>query len=436
MDYKIIKLPKSEIEIEVVLPFLEFEPHIKRAAVLLSEENDIEGFRRGRAPYDVVKNRFGENVIYERAAEIAVKKTYPSVLDRLFTSKELASDHPPIGKPEITITKLAPGNELEYKVKTAILPEVKLPDYNKIAKRVLAEKKEVSVKDEDVAKALDWIREARAPMVTVNREAKAGDRVEIDFEIRQGVVKIEKGESRNHPAILGKGKFIPGFEEALMGMRAGESKEFSLEVPATWHEKNLAGKKLDFKVSVKLVQEIQLPELTDEFAKGLGDFKSVEDLRNNVRTGMLKEQEDKEKERIRVLIIEGIAKEAEVDIPDVLIEAEIEKMLEELKSGVEGMGMKLTDYLLHLKKTEDDLKKEWRPEAEKRVRIAFCLREIARLEKIEPSGEEVEARVNQFLAQFRSAEDADKKVDPEGLREYTRGILRNEKVFELLEAIS
>lgn len=456
MNYQIAKLPKSEIEILVTTPFTDFEPQVKRAATLISEEIEIEGFRKGKAPYDIVKSRIGEQAIYERAAELAVRATYPNVLAGIRNQESGIRDFLPVGQPQIVITKLAPGNELQYKVRTAIMPEVKLPDYKKIAKRVFAGEKEVSVSDEEVEKALEWVREAKAPIVTVSREARKGDRVEVDFEARLGGVnphtisgatedaseaqrqigvgvKIEGGESKNHPFIIGKSKFVPGFEKEIIGMKAGEEKTFTLKVPENWHEKNLAGKALDFRTSLRLVQEIQLPELTDEFAQSMGDFKGREDLKNSLRDSIGQEKKDKEKERLRVLTIEEVAGEAVINVPDVLIDGEAEKMLEELKSGVGQMGVRWEDYLAHIKKTIEDLRKEWRGEAEKRVRIALCLREIAKLEKIEPNKEEIEARSNQFLVQFKSAEETGKSVDAEGLREYTRGILQNEKVFELLE---
>lgn len=433
MDYSLKELPRSEVELLISIPFSEFEPHTKRAAVLISEETEIEGFRKGRASYDVVKSRIGEQAIYERAAELAVRMTYPKILEELVTSNQLPVFRPPIGQPQITITKLAPGNELQYKVKTALMPEVELPDYKKIARRVLAGKKEVWVSDEEVEKALDWVREARAPLVTVSREARKGDRVEVDFESRSGGAKIEGGESRNHPLIIGRGKFVPGFEEEIIGMKTGEEKSFRLYVPESWQDKNLAGKDLDFKVALRLVQEIQLPELTDEFAKSVGDFKIMEDLKKSIREGMLREKEDKEKERMRVLMIEDVAQNAVLEIPEVLTDGEVEKMLGELKSGMGQMGVKWEDYLLHIKKTIEDLKKEWRDQAERRVRVALSLREIAKLEKIEPGEEEIKERSDKFLEQYRSTKQAQENIDPESLREYTRSILQNEKVFEFLE---
>ena len=244
MNFTITPLPKSEAEIEVILPFPEFEPHLKRAAAALSERIEIEGFRKGKAPYDVVKNKVGESVIYEEAAELAVRRTYPEVVTQIREEKK--GDFTPIGRPEITVTKLAPGNEFAYKIKLALLPAVALPDYKSIAQKIGAKKEEAAVSDEEVDKAVQWLRESRTTLVTVSRRAQKGDRVEVDFEIRHGGVKIEGGESRNHPLILGEHRFLPGFEDELTGLEAGEKKEFTLVAPADWRDKNFAGKPLDF----------------------------------------------------------------------------------------------------------------------------------------------------------------------------------------------
>ena len=435
MNYSVINLPKSEIEIEITLLVAEFEPYVKRAAVSISERVEIEGFRTGKAPYEVVKSKVGEQAIYEEAAELAVRKTYPeTVRETMDKRQEAGEDFTPIGKPEITITKLAPGNELMYKVRIALLPHVSLPDYKTIAKKARGKRQEATVSDEETDKAVQWLRESRATLVTVSRKAEKGDRVEVDFEIRHHGVKVEGGESRNHPLVLGEGKFLPGFEDNLAGMAPGERKEFALAAPHDWSDRTWAGKTLDVSAQMRLVQERTVPELTDEFAHGLGDFASVDALKKSVREGLLAEKREKETQRIRGLMMEEIAGQARMEIPEVLTAGETEKMLSELKSGIEEMGMKWEDYLTHIKKTPEELRGEWRQEAERRTRIALVLREIARQEHIEPAEEEITARANRSLAQYGSPDGAQKQVDAQGLKEYARGILKNEKVFELLEA--
>lgn len=477
MEVKIKTLPKSEVEINVIIPFLAFEPYVKRAAIVISEETEIEGFRRGKAPFAVVKEKVGEAAIYEKAANMAVRRSYLEVLEK---ARENKSDEEflPIGRPEVVILKVAPENDLEYKIKIALFPKVALSDYKDVARRAKKEKKEIAVDEKEITKALEWIRESRAPLVTVDREARKDDRVEIDFEVRHGGVKIEGGESKDHPLILGKGKFLPGFEDKLVGMKTGEEKEFNLVAPEDWHEKNFAGKSLDFKIMMKLVQERSLPEVDDEFAKGLGKFENIESLKRNLREGIAQEKEEKERQRIRSLLVEEIAAGIRADLPEVLVESELDKMFTELKSGVDGMGLKWEDYLMHVhpvrekslqapletsfqektasrergsltgqatevvpegaafsngvKKAEEALKAGWRGEAEKRVRAALALRYIANKENINVTPEEIEARASQFLRQFGAPEEA-RAIDPTELREHMRGVIRNEKVFEFLE---
>lgn len=435
MDYKLNKLPHSEVEVEITLQFEEFEPQVKRAAQLISEEIEIEGFRKGKAPYEVVKQRVGEAAIYERAADLGVRKAWKEVFDRMVKSGEIPPKNPLIGHPEVSVTKLAPGNALEFKVKAALLPFVKLPDYRAIAKRVGEVKKETAVEEKEIEDALNWLQDSRTKLVTVDREAKKGDRVEVDFQISRGGVKIENGESKNHPLILGQGKFLPGFEEAVMGMKKGEKKEFTLEIPKDWHDASLAGKPFDFSVTMGLVQDRQMPEANDEFAKMLGNFESLDALKANIREGLATEKKDKENQRIKALVIEEIAKNAEIDVPEALVLSELEKMKQELESNITQVGMKWEDYLLHIKKSEEDLKKDWREDALRRVRAALCLRAIADQEHIEAPEEEVSEKAHQYLQRFGSIKEAEKAIDPEALREYIRDVIRNERVFEVLEKV-
>lgn len=438
MNVEIISEKKSQIEFEITLPHEEFEPSVKRAAALFSEEKEFEGFRKGKAPYDIIKKEIGEHAIYERGAEVAIRKIYSEALAKALTTlrEKDGKEKTPIGPPEITVTKLAPGNELIAKVRLSLLPDVILPDYRKEAVRIRTkEKKEIQVTDGDVTRAIDWVRESRATEVDAGRAAQKGDSVEVDFEIEEGGRTIEGGESHNHPLIIGKGKFIPGFEDELIGMTKNEQKSFSLIVPDTWHDKALHGKTLNIRTTLKEVRERTVPELTDDFVKTLGDFPTKEKFEESVREGLTEERKEKEKERIRMQIIQEIAAKAEIDIPELLIETELTKMLDELKSGITQMGMKWDEYLSQIKKAPEELRVEWREEAEKRVRVALSLKEIAEKEDIRAPEEEVEKRSQEFLSRYKTVKDAEEEIDPESLREYTRGVVRNEKVFAFLETV-
>ena len=296
------------------------------------------------------------------------------------------------------------------------MAEIKLGNY----KGLKVKKNKLEVKKEEIKKSLDYLQNSRAKIITVNRPCKKDDRVEIDFEIRQGGVKVENGTSKNHPLILGQGNFLPGFEQELEGMKADQEKEFSL-------------KNFDIKVKMNLVQERELPKIDDEFAKSLGNFDSLNALEKSIEQGLLQEKEIKEKQRIRMELIEKVAEDSKIEIPDALVKQELERMLNEFKTSITSMGLKFEDYLKQLKKTIDELKKDWQKQAEKRVEIALCLQAIADQENIQISDEEVKEKINQDLKHYPNVEEVKKNIDLDKLKDYTKSILRNEKVFELLE---
>lgn len=432
MKHEFKGLPHSQAEINVIVDFFEFEPLLKRAASLISEEVEIEGFRRGRAPYEIAVKKFGEIAIYERAANLAIEKFYREIMKQLMEEK---TDFTPIGRPEIIITKLAPKNDLEYKIKISFLPVFELPDYKSIAKKVIAGRKEAVVSSEEIEKTLNWIAGSRSTALSVERPIKSGDLVEVDFEVRKEGVLIEGGHSKNHPLVVGENRFVPGFEDAILGMLKDEEKSFDLKMPDDYHEKSLAGLTLNFKVKINLVQEKKTPELSDEFAKSLGKFSSLDELKKSVREGMLSEKEAKESERLRVEIADLIASRSDIDLPQILIDAELDKMAAELKQGIENMSVKWEEYLLQIKKTEEDLRKDWIDQARRRVKVALCLAAIAKFEKIQPSEEEITKEVDKFLFQYSSVKEAKKNIDEGALFDYARNIVRNEKVFEFLEKL-
>ncbi len=307
--------------------------------------------------------------------------------------------------------------------------QIELANYKGLSIR----KKDLKVSKEELEKSLEYLIQSRAKIITVNKPAKKGNGVEIDFEVRHGNIKIEDGISKNHPLILGEGRFLPGFEERLEGMKSGEEKEFSLKVPENWPDKRIADKSLDFKVKMNLVQEREIPALNDEFARSLGNFESLSVLRKDIEDGLLREKELKEKQRIRLELIETVAQNSKMEIPDVLVNQELEVMEKELKFTIESLGLDFEKYLSEIKKTRDDLKKDWLAQAGKRIKIAACLRAIADKENIQISEEELTERINQDLKDYQSIEEIEKNIDLNALREYTREVLRNEKVFGLIE---
>ena len=225
INHEVKKLPKSEIEIKVTVSWDEWKKYLDQAWSELSKDLKFPGFRPGKAPKDMVEKQLGKENILQNGAEKAIQKTYADILD-----KEKIDA---IGVPKAEILKLAQGNELEYKIVTAVIPEVKIKDYKGSMKKINEKfkKEKIEIKDEEIGKEIKKIAESRAKLVTVSREAKNGDNVLVDFRVLRDGVPIENGTSKNHPLILGKGVFIPGFEENLLGMKENEEKKFALKFP-------------------------------------------------------------------------------------------------------------------------------------------------------------------------------------------------------------
>lgn len=425
----------TSITINVRVSYSEIEPTMTKAAEVISANTEIEGFRKGKAPYEVIKQRIGEAKILEEAARMFIEKHFGEIVDRVGNEEYKGTSFEPVGSPRVAITKLAPGEDIEYRIALTLLPHLELPDYKAIAKRFLKEKKVPEVTDQDLEAAIKWLSDSRAKLVTVNRAAGLHDRVEVDFQATHGGAPLEGASSKNHPIILGQEQLLPGFDEALVGMKAGDTKTFSLSIPREYSQKNIAGKTLDVTAEVKLVQERDVPAWNDEFASSIGNFATTADVEKSVRDGLQAEKEGKERERLRMAMIEEIARSVKAEIPDVLIDRELDKMVAELEQSIGRMGFKFDEYLQHIKKTAEELKEDWRGDAKARVKIALTLREIARQEKISPSDEEIQEAMKRNIERLGLAEENIKTLDREAFLDYNRGIARNEKVFKHLENI-
>lgn len=427
---EIKKLPKSEIEVTISVAWEKWKPFIDQSVADFSKEIKVEGFRAGKAPRKMVEQKVGTAAILEDAANKAIQKTFEEVV------KEKKLDV--IGAPKAELIKLAEGNELEYKITAAVVPSATMKPWKDAIKKINKENKDkkVEVSDEDVDKEIQGIANSRVQLLKVEREARDGDSVLIDFQVKREGVPIEHGTSKNHPLVLGHGVFVPGFEENLIGMHTGEEKEFELTFPEDYHDKNLAGKPAHFTVKINEVQERKTPEVSDEFARSLGKFEDLAALKKNVLEGMTEERTKEAKEKLRAAFVEELIAKAEVEIPEVLIHQELHKMLGEFDMQLNGMGMTMEVYLEQIKKTPQDIEKEWHPQAEKRVKAALALEEVVKEMEIEIPSEEIEAEMNKTIAQYKKIKDVEKNVDLSKLYAYIKGTMQNEKVFEMLEKIS
>jgi len=393
MRVKINKLPKSQIELEIEVPADEFDNFIERATLNLGKDLEIRGFRKGKAPKNIIEEHIGPEKILIEAGDLAVNETYKKAI--------LENKIEAIFQPKIEIKKLAKGNDLVFSAKTAVLPEVKLPDYRKIASKI--KKNKVRVEEKEIENALKWLQKSRAKFTAKNQVAQKGDFVEIEYSSPQ----IGQ-EAQKDAFVLGEGHFLPGFEEKIIGMKSGEEKE-NITL-------NKDGKDIILKVKVISVQNVELSEVNDEFAKSLGKFDNLDALKKNIKQGLVLEKEQAEKQRTKQEILEKIGEKTKVEIPDVLIENEQKQILENLKKMVsERLKISFQDYLKKLGKTEKQVSDSFLLESQKKVRNYLILREIGKREKIEVSEEELAG------------------LDPERPKEYSREVIKTEKTFAVLE---
>ena len=351
MKTTIKKLEKSEVEITGVIEASEFAKYEDKALAHIGERLELPGFRKGKAPVEMVKSNVAEMEILEEMAELALGENYIKVLEE--------NKIDAIGRPQISITKIGKGSDLEFKITTAVLPEIKLGDYKKIAKTENGKeenKKEIVIDEKDVEKVINDLRKMRA-----HQKQHENDK---------------EGEEVNHN-----------------------------------HEEP---------------KEENLPAFDDEFAKSFGNFKTADELKEKIKSNLLIEKTTEQKDKVRLSIVEEIVKQSEGEIPNVLTDGETDKIMYRLQADIANAGFKFEDYLKQINKTEEDLRKEWRPEAEKRAKLQMIIHAISEKENLKPTEEEINRDVAQITEMYKDAE-------PARARAYVEQMLENEKVLNFLE---
>lgn len=343
------KLDKSQIEVTATIPVEFWESFRAQAIKSLNGAVTIDGFRKGNIPENVLVSKVGEMAVLEEMAELALPKAYMEIL--------IDNKIDAIGRPEVSVTKLAKGNPLEFKAVTAVVPEIKLPDYKKISA-------------DEAAKA------------------KKADMKVTDKEIEDAILRLRK-------------------------MHASHEGHDHEKMTPEEHEKALMD---------------SLPELTDDFVKKIGDFKDVPDFKNKLSAMLAEDKANAAREKARIAIADAIAAKAKAELPEIMIESELDRTEAQFSADIERMGVKIDDYLKHAKKSLEEIRKEWRPQAEKKAKLQLILNEIAKLENIKASPAEIETEVNHIVEHYKDA-------DRERAAVYAETVLTNEKVFEFLESV-
>lgn len=415
-------LEKSQIELTIELSLDEFKPYIENGAKKISKEMKIEGFRPGKAPYDIVKQKVGEMSILEEAARLAINKT----IDKVMSEKV---DGQPVGQMKVDIIKLAPGNPLEYKVVLAMLPKITLGEY----KNANIEKEKVEITEDETNKMLENMREMRAKEIITEKEIKNGYKTIVDIEMFLDNVPIDGGQSKGVSVIIGKEYLVPGFDKKLIGAKKNDIREFKLPYPENHHQKNLSGKLVEFKITIKEVYERQLPELNDEFAKNYG-VKNIEELKENIKKSIKHEKDVHAEQKFEIKIIDNILEKTKFgDLPEILINHEAEGMIAEMDQSIKNQGGKFEDYLASIKKTREELMLDMAPNAIKRVKSSILIREISIKEKININENEIDKKIEKLLEQYKGYEKVADRVKEPSYRSYLKNIMINEKVINKLK---
>ena len=414
-------LGKSQFELVVEMSYDELKPYYDQGAKKVSQEVKIDGFRPGNVPIEILRQKIGDMTILEEAANIAIHKNIDKILKDNF-EKEI------VGQPKVEITKLAPENPLEFKIVVAVLPEIKLGEY----KDLKIKKKKVEIADAEIEKILNDLREMRVKEILSDGEAKNGDKVLIDIAMFLDKVPVEGGQGKDAAIIIGKDYIVPGFDKKIIGAKKGDVREFELPYPEDFHMKNLAGKMVDFRVTVKEVYTRELPALDDDFATAFG-LKKFTDLKDNVKKSV---ESQKEKETDQVLekeIIEKILEKTRVnDIPEMLIEHESHNMVHELEHSIEEQGGKFEDYLASIKKTHDQLMLDMLPEAVKRVKASLLIREIATKENIKVENDEIEKHIAEMKKHYHDNQEVLAKLRSPEYLNYVYNVFASKKVVDKL----
>ncbi len=421
-QHEIKKLPKNEIEITVTIPKGELQPFMTKAAENLSQQTKIEGFRPGKASLEIIKQKVGEMKLLEEAAALAVEKSYIEI------AKQEKIE--PLTSPKVDFVKLAPENDFVYKATVALIPKVKVGKWQDIK----IKEKPIKITDEQINKVLEEIKESRAKEVLEDKKVEKGDKVEIDFDVFRDNVPIEGGAQKKYPLIIGSDHFIPGFEDNLIGLKTNEEKEFELKFPDEYHNKNLAGKPAKFKVKILAVYKRELPEINDEFAKSLGQ-ESLTKLKEQIQHNLEHEEHHKEEEKIDRELLEKLIEISEFEeIPDLLIDAETKKMVQELESNIAMQGLKFDDYLKHLNKTREQMIIDFIPQGIKRVKGALITRQLFFDEKLEIKESEIDMEIEKILQHYQNNPEMIKNFKTLEYRDYVRNMIGNQKVMEILKS--
>jgi trigger factor len=412
MKYEIKEATATKKKVEIEVSAEDFNNYYSQTLKKISADAEIPGFRKGKVPENMVEKRVTKEGVLSEAAEIAIRESWAKFLAE---SKEEA-----ISQPQVEVIKIAKGNPLVFTAEFEILPEIKLPKLDSAK----VEKKEVEVTDQEVEDAIKWIQQSRAKYSEKISGAEDGDLVEFTFSC----LDIENDPEKKDRIVLGKGHYIEGLEDTLRGMKREEVREFE-----TQHPQEKKEKKIKISVKVDSVKKVEIPEINDEWVKGLGAFNTVEELKKDIKEGIKKDKEVAEIQRVREESIKKLIEKTEIEVPKTLIKREQDFMLNNIKERcLSELKINFEEYLKQVKKTEEEITKELEEIAKEKVKGFLVLHQIVKDEKIKVTEEEISQKIEEMLNQYPNKEEIKKTMDEVQVRLYIEDELKREKAFNLL----
>lgn len=420
MSIKIEKTDKKdEVKLEFTIKAEKFDEAMKKVYLKSAKYFNIPGFRKGKAPMQIVEKYYGDEIFYEDTFNEVVPEEY---------EKELKENNiEAVSRPDIDVKQIGKGQDLIFTAIVQTKPEVKLGKY----KGIEIKKVEYNVSDGDIEHELGHMQEKNARLVTVeDREVQKDDITVIDFEGFVDGKPFEGGKAENHELTIGSNTFIPGFEDQMIGMKTEEEKDINVKFPEDYFSEELKGKDATFKVKLHEIKKKELPALDDEFAKDVSEFDTLKELKKSIQDKLEEENKKKAKYETEDAVVKAVCDNVKLDIPSGMIETEIDNMTKEIEQRLMYQGMKLEQYLQMLGKTMEDFRKEYEEQATTSVKNRLVLEAIIKEEKIKPDNEKVEAKVKEMAELYGKKEEELK--ENEGFMKYIEESMKNEKVVEFL----
>ena len=424
MKTKLKKISDSKVELTVTLEAEDLKVATEKALEKLAKEIKVEGFRKGKVPPEIAKKFIPENDLNAEAIDYAVRSTVIEAFRK--------EEKNPLVLPNVNVTKYVPGETAEYTAVADIIPEVKLGDYKKLG----VKKQEVKVTDKEVKEILENIRTSFAEKKVAKKKAELGDEVVIDFVGKKDGEPFKGGSAKDYKLTLGSKTFIPGFEDGIVGHESGDKFDLNLTFPEDYGVKDLAGAKVVFEVLVKQVNEVLKPELDDKLAAKCGPFKTLDELKEDIRKNLGMQNEHKVSEKYKDDLVNALVKKSKVTAPDILIDDQVRAIRDDMTRNAAAQGLSFEEFLERNNETLENWEKEARKIAEARVKASLVLQNLAIAEKITVSDDEVAAKITELKDVYKKSPEAMKQLKDPNVRVDIKNRLTIEKTLDYLVEVN